>query len=269
LQKHSKMKFYEFGDKKNPEILLLPGTSCHWKINYEKHIELLKEKFYVIAVSYDGFDETEDTIFPDMITETEKIELYITENFNKKIFSAYGCSLGGSFVSLLVSRKNIHITHAIIGSSDMDQANKPVAKIETFIVSKIFSPIVIEGRIPKFFQKRLDKKTPEEKKYMENLLNGFTGNGKGLPFVKKESISNQFYSDLITPVGEGINVEGTTIHVFYATKMGEKYEKRYYKHFANPDIVRHDYQHEELFFSYPEKWYHEVLRVCNLSNENK
>lgn len=260
------MKFYEFGDKKNPEILLLPGTSCHWKINYEKHIPLLKEKFYVIVVSYDGFDETEDTIFPDMITETEKIESYIKENFEGKIFSAYGCSLGGSFVSLLVGRKNIHIKHAIIGSSDMDQANKPIAKVETFIIKQILSPVIIEGKIPKFFQNLIDKKSPEDKEYIQGILDSFTANGKGLPFVKKESISNQFYSDLITPVGENIDVEGTTIHVFYAVKMGKKYEKRYYKHFANPDITRHDYQHEELFFKYPEKWYQEVLRVCNLNN---
>jgi len=50
--------------------------------------------------------------------------------------------------------------------------------------------------------------------------------------------------------------------------MGEKYEKRYYKHFANPDIRVHDYQHEELFFRYPEKWYQEILCVCGLNDNN-
>ncbi len=59
-----------------------------------------------------------------MTNETEKIETYIKEKYDGKIFAAYGCSLGGSFVSLLVSRKNIHIDHAIIGSSDMDNQIK-------------------------------------------------------------------------------------------------------------------------------------------------
>ncbi|OUM67620.1 hypothetical protein PIROE2DRAFT_58661 [Piromyces sp. E2] len=262
------MKFYEFGEKQNPVIFLLPGTCCHWKANFEKHIPLLKEKFYVVAVSYDGFDETEDTIFPDMITETKKIESKIKESFQGTIFAAYGCSLEGSFVSLLVERKNIHIKHAIIGSSDMDQTGKVVAKLETLLIKKIFGPAVISGQIPNFFQKRINKKSPEEKEYMENLLNSLTFNGKGLPFVQMKSISNQFYSDFITPVGEGIDVEGTTIHVFYAKKMGEKYEKRYLKHFANPDIRVHDYQHEELFYKYPEKWYQEVLCVCGLNNND-
>ena len=72
-------------------------------------------------MSYDGFDETEDTVFPDMPTETEKIEAYIQETYGGHIHAAYGCSLGGSFVGLLVQRKNIHIDHAILGSSDLDQ----------------------------------------------------------------------------------------------------------------------------------------------------
>ncbi len=35
--------------------------------------------------------------------------------------------------------------------------------------------------------------------------------------------------------------------LFYATKMGKKYEKRYCTYFKNPDIRRHNMQHEELF----------------------
>ncbi|ORX85536.1 2-hydroxy-6-Oxo-6-Phenylhexa-2,4-Dienoate hydrolase [Anaeromyces robustus] len=258
------MKFYQFGNEKNPVIFLFPGTCCHWKINFKKHIPLLQEKFNVIAVSYDGFDETEDTIFVDMITETEKIEAYIKEQFKGNIFAAYGCSLGGSFVSLLVGRKNIHIEHAIIGSSDMDQNGKFIAKIETFIVVKLFYTLIQEGKIPKILQHRIDKAPPEKKEYYNCFMSIFTNNGEGLSFIKKESIRNQFYSDLITPVGEGIDVEGTTIHVFYATKMGKEYEKRYLKHFAKPDISRHDYEHEQLFFQYPEKWYQEILRVCEM-----
>jgi len=28
------MKFYEFGKENNAVILLLPGTCCHWKLNF-------------------------------------------------------------------------------------------------------------------------------------------------------------------------------------------------------------------------------------------
>ncbi len=54
------MKFYEFGEKTAPVILLLPGTCCHWKLNFGEAIPLLEQHFHVVCVSYDGFDETED-----------------------------------------------------------------------------------------------------------------------------------------------------------------------------------------------------------------
>ncbi len=51
------------------------------------------------------------------------------------------------------------------------------------------------------------------------------GIGKGgSPWITKQSIYNQFYSDLVTKVQHGIDVPGTTIHVFYATKW-EKIRK--------------------------------------------
>ncbi|MCR5545134.1 MAG: alpha/beta hydrolase [Lachnospiraceae bacterium] len=258
------MKFYEFGEREKPVILLLPGTSCHWRLNFEKHIPLLQESFYVVVVSYDGFDENEDVIFPDMITETNKIEDYIKKQFDGKIFAAYGCSLGGSFVSLLVERKNIHIEHAIIGSSDMDQAGPILAKFETFIIGKILLPMIHDGKIPKFIQKKINKSPEDKGKYMSAFMEVFTNDGKGMPFVKKESICNQFYSDLVTEVGDHIEVQGTTIHVFYATKMGKEYEKKYLKHFKKPDICRQNYEHEEFFFVHPKEWYGEVKRVCGL-----
>ena len=78
---------------------------------------------------------------------------------------------------------------------------------------------------------------------------------------KKQSIYNQFYSDLVTKVQHGIDVPGTKIHVFYAIKMGEKYEKRYCTYFKNPDIRRHNMQHEELFCCHSAEWVEEVRKA--------
>ena len=41
------------------------------------------------------------------------------------------------------------------------------------------------------------------------------------PYVTRRSCENQFYSDLITPLPEKIDVPGTEIHIFYAKKMGK------------------------------------------------
>lgn len=98
------MKIYHFGAEDAPVLLLLPGTCCHWKSNFGAVIPLLADSFRVLCVSYDGFDETEQTEFPTMLEETEKIEAYLKTHCGGHIRAAYGCSLGGSFVGLLAAR---------------------------------------------------------------------------------------------------------------------------------------------------------------------
>lgn len=261
------MKCYSFGSEEKPVILLLPGTCCHWKANFEEVVPLLAPDFHVICVSYDGFDETEpEAVFPDMLTETGKIEEYIRAQFGGHICAAYGCSLGGSFVSLLVQRKNVHIDHAIIGSSDMDQGGGVGAVLQGKLIAPILTKILRTGALPGWMQRRMDKTPPEEREYKQKFIDLFCGGGR-MAFVKKESIYNQFYSDLITPVEDGIDVPGTTVHCFYAVKMGEKYEQRYRQHFKNPDIRRHDLNHEELLMRYPARWAAEVRRCCGFEQE--
>ena len=82
-------------------------------------------------------------------------------------------------------------------------------------------------------------------------------------FLSKESMRNQFCTDLYTKVGEKIQAPGTTIHVFYAKKMGKKYLERYHKYFADPDICEYDLQHEELLLD-ADRWTKEVCRVCQI-----
>lgn len=182
----------------------------------------------MVCVSYDGFDETEDTIFPDMLTETERIEAYIREYHGGQICAAYGCSLGGSFVGLLVQRRNIHIDHAILGSADLDQDPVWKARLKCAVAIPHLYNIIHTGAYPKVPQGLMERKrTPYRDKFMAMF-----GIGKGgLPFMKRESVYNQFYSDLITPLDEKISVPGTTVHCFYAARMGEEYLRRYQKHF--------------------------------------
>ena len=167
------MKFYEFGELNKLVIILFPGTCCHWKANFEKVIQFLAEDFRVVCVSYDGFDETEKTIFSDMVTETEKIENYIKENYGGKTHAAYGCSLGGSFVGLLVQRRNVHISHAILGSSDLDQEDGYSAKFKAWLIGKILYGMFQKGRLPGFMKRRLEKKPADERLYYEKMLDMF------------------------------------------------------------------------------------------------
>ena len=256
------MRVYTFGDQVKPVILLLPGTCCHWKANFGEVIPLLEPDFFVACVSYDGFDETEESVFPDMLTETEKIEQYIQDRFGGQLHAAYGCSLGGSFVGLLMQRGRIHIDHAILGSSDLDQESPMAAKLKTAIITPVLHSMLQKGKIPGFTQKWLEQKPSQDWLYYEKMMDMFGLNSTRMAFVKKESIRYQFYSDLVTPLEKEISAPGTMVHCFYAARMGRKYLERYKHHFKNPDIRHHELQHEELLICHPKQWVREIQSCC-------
>ena len=225
------MKIYTFGAEDAPVLLLLPGTCCHWKSNFGAVIPLLADSFRVLCVSYDGFDETEQTEFSTMLEETKKIEAYLKNHCGGHIRAAYGCSLGGSFVGLLAARQNIHMDYGILGSSDLDQASPLAASLQTNLLLPLIYPVVRDGKFKaKFLQKQLEKHTKESGDYVKAFLKMF---GDARPYITMQSCKNQFYSDLITPLPDNIHVPGTQIHIFYALKMGKKYRARYQQHFVH------------------------------------
>lgn len=254
------MKVYSFGREDAPAILLLPGTCCHWKSNFEAVIPLLEPDFHVLCVSYDGFDETEpDETFPTMLDETLKIEGYIKACCGGHIRAAYGCSLGGSFVGLLAARQNIRLDIGILGSSDMDQASPLKAAAMCDVAMPLIYPLVRDGKFKlKLLDKKMEQWRAETGAYADAFLRMFGG---ARPYVSMKSCKNQFYSDMVTPLPDKIDTP-TEIHVFYALKMGEKYRARYLQHFAHPVLHEHDLQHEELLACYPEKWAALVKEIC-------
>ena len=232
--------------------MLLPGTFCHWRGNFGQVIPLLENELHVLCVSYDGFDETENTEFPTMLEETEKLEQYIKERHGGRIHAAYGCSLGGSFVGLLAARGNIHMNFGILGSSDLDQSSKLSGKLMCGLMTSIVYPLVRDGEFSSgFMKKRMEKSMKESPEYIGAFFRMFGG---ARQYVTKRSCENQFYSDLVTPLPDNIDIPGTEIHIFYALKMGAKYRERYLRHFAHPVIHEQDLRHEELLVCYPEKW---------------
>ena len=257
------MKVHEFGDKSNPVILLLPGTMCYWKGNFGNVIDNLKEDFYVAAVAYTGFDEMDTESYSSVTDELEKIEQYIKEHYDGKICAAYGCSLGGTFVAHLASRHNISMKYGIIGSSDMDKAGEIKASLMAKLMVKVTYNFIHTGHYNSgFMQKRYEQRMAEPDPYNKAFV-AITGRDKyDMSFITKESMINQFKSDLVTPLATGIDNGETEIHIFYAKKMGEKYLERYKKYFKNPIIHEQDMRHEEFLGVYPLDWCSLVKEIC-------
>ena len=234
------MQFNEMGNMKGKTLMLLPGTACDYQTNFGAVLDRLAGKYHLICVNYDGFDGS-GSVFPDMITVTEKIERYIRDQFGGKIDGAVGSSLGGSFVGQLIQRENIHMDHGIFGSPDLDQSGR----FSAWLQSKLVVPLLTG------FTKNEKKKA----KSREKLKSIFDMNDEAADkfmecFAKFDpvSIKNEYYTDLLTWLHDDIHVEHTRVHFIFAKKMGEKYLKRYRKYFRDPDIREFDMQHEQWLF---------------------
>ncbi len=248
------MTYEEFGKENSKTMMLFPGTCCNWQVNFGAVIDRLSEKYHVICVNYDGFDGT-GSVFDTMLNVTERIEKYITDNFDGRLDGAIGSSLGGSFVGQLVQRENVHIDHAIFGSCDFDQSGVIGAKLQSMIIVPYLSGIAnnekkrlkTKNKLKEFFEMSDDK--------AEMFVDCFAK-------FSPESIRNEYYTDLITCLEDDINVEHTKAHIIYANKMGKKYLKRYHKYFHNPDIREFDMQHEQWLFG-GEKYTVPVLKAID------
>lgn len=248
------MTFEERGNMNGKTLMLLPGTCCDWQVNFNSVINDLEERYHLICVNYDGFDGT-DSVFPDMITETEKIERYIKEIFNGRLDGALGSSLGGSFVGQLIQRENVHIDHGIFGSSDLDQSGKLAARLQSMLVTPLLTGFTKSEKRKQRSRKKLQELFEMDEETSYKFVESFAK-------FSTESVKNEYYTDLITYLDEGIHVEGTTAHFIYANKMGEKYKKRYMKYFRDPDIREFDMQHEQWLFG-GRKYAAPVLRAID------
>ena len=248
------MQFDEMGNMDGKTLMLLPGTACDYQTNFAAVLDPLSEKYHLICVNYDGFDGS-NTIFPDMITVTEKIEQYILEHFNGRLDGAIGSSLGSSFVGQLIQRKNIHMDHGIFGSPDLDQSGR----FSAWLQSKLVVPLLTG------FTKSEKKKAKSKEKLKKFFEMDDASADKFVDCFSKfnpESVKNEYYTDLLTWLDEDIHVEHTKAHFIYAARMGEKYLKRYRKYFRDPEIRTFDMQHEQWLFG-GEKYAAPVLKAID------
>ena len=260
------MRYHIYGRDNKKTIMLIPGTCCNVKSNFSQVIPLLVKQYRVIGVDFDGFDGSGKE-FSSMMDVTRKIERFVKKELGGKVDIVYGSSLGGSFVGLLVQRNNIHISHAIIGSSDLDQSGRISAFLQTELLGGVLYGMLKKGTMPKWAVKVCEKKMGKEATEKYKAMLGSIGDA--MQSVTKTSVKRQFYSDLITPLDDGIKAEGTTVHIFYALKMGEKYRQRYLQHFADPDIIEQNYGHEELLFFYPDRWVREISECIGDMNDRQ
>ena len=243
------MQFTEMGREDGKTLVLLPGTACTWQVNFSRVIDALAERYHLVCVNYDGFEGSPAICFTSVPEVCAKIEDYLIEHHGGHVDGAYGSSLGGSFSALLVQHGRVHVDHAFIGSSDLDQGSPIVARLMTWIVGPMLSGAAKSEKKRKKMVDRLSKaiyagaEDEDTRSFIEEFSKSFAN-------LHPKTITREYYSDYVTPLADGIGQDGTTIHVIRALKMDPKgtYKARYLRHFSNPDIMPFDMQHEEWLF---------------------
>lgn len=93
-EKYSKtvQNFRTFGKEGAPVVMLIPGLGVSYEI-FLPLIDLLKDRFQVVAMEVDGFVIGTHTRFTSVDDQAGKVIDYINNNHSGKICCAYGLSL--------------------------------------------------------------------------------------------------------------------------------------------------------------------------------
>ena len=112
------MTFTTYGDKDNASLLLIPGLGVSYEI-FLPLIDLLKDKFYIVAAGIDGFLIGRKSQFTSVDDQAAQAIKYVRDSFNGHLDVAYGLSLGGKILSRILERNEIVIDHAIMDAAPL------------------------------------------------------------------------------------------------------------------------------------------------------
>lgn len=112
------MRFELLGKEGAPSLMLIPGLGVSYEI-FLPLVELLKDKFQIIAVQVDGFTLGRQTQFTSVDDQAAQAIAFIHERFDGHLNGAYGLSLGGKILSRMLERDEVTIDHAILDAAPL------------------------------------------------------------------------------------------------------------------------------------------------------
>ena len=112
------MNFRTFGNTTAPTLMLIPGVGVSYEI-FLPLIELVQDRFHVIAVEVDGFTLDRYTDFTSVNDQARQIVEYVREHHGVHLNVAYGLSLGGKILSRVLERNELVIDHAVLDAAPL------------------------------------------------------------------------------------------------------------------------------------------------------
>ena len=98
--------------------MLIPGLGVSYEI-FLPLIDLLKDRFRIIAVQVDGFTLGVQTKFTSIDDQAAQVIAHIKERYEGHLDCAYGLSLGGKILSRVLERNEVTIEHSILDAAPL------------------------------------------------------------------------------------------------------------------------------------------------------
>lgn len=194
------MKFCEFGSKENKSIMCLPGNFMTYR-QFENIVPLLCEEYYVVTVSFDGYDETGETVYTTGEDQAKKLAEYIKENLGGRIDLVYAESLGSIPAAFLTQMKDIELGGVILSGAE-------------YMNYGIFNKLAIDLFAPMTY------------KLMNKIIK--SGNVKFPAFLKiKMGITDDVFQPMLKQACQDLNLETTKATFWEAVKLYPEYMSKW------------------------------------------
>lgn len=153
------MEICEYGKENTRTILCLPGNFMTHR-QFEDLVPALETEFRVLTVSFDGYDETGETVYTTGKDQAEKLAKYIKEKLGGKIDLVYAESLGSVPAAWMTQLEGLQIGGVILsGAEYMNYGifNSLAIKLFVPMTYRLMSGIVSSGEVkfPKFLQVKM------------------------------------------------------------------------------------------------------------------
>lgn len=107
------MLINEFGKENEKSIVMIHGLSMSWDMMKEA-IDLLKEKYHVLAIAVPGMDLNEDNEFTSVEQIASEIEDALFQKGISNVNCIYGLSMGGALALRMLADNKVYFENAIM-----------------------------------------------------------------------------------------------------------------------------------------------------------
>jgi pimeloyl-ACP methyl ester carboxylesterase len=133
--------------------MLIHGMANDAELCYGKIVPYLLN-YYVILCELDGHTDKESGLFVSIEDSCGKIENYVKENLDGKLYGLTGFSMGATICVELMSRANIQIDNVVLDAAWCVKLSKFKQHVFTSIFCHALKKIKAGKRIPKFLIER-------------------------------------------------------------------------------------------------------------------